>query len=391
MVEPGGARGWCLLAACATAETPTGAGGDSTSTSSTSAGGSTSAVTSSHAATTGTYSPSLCGNGILDPGEDCDGLEYDGKDCASFGLGPGMLLCNEFCSFYLASCSQIERCDDGFDNDIDGKTDCDDSDCQAAATCADSCTPAKVLGLPDLVTSTTGAAPRRTRALAPRPAGARRCSSSPRSPPARSRSSSAPRARSPSRSRCAPRAPTTPARSPAPAPCSSACPAAPRAGDRRGRGGDLLRDGRHPRRHDGSFDLSVAPWHPETACNNLVDDDSDGYLDCDDPDCQTRPECASGPGATGSPCGTPTDCSANHADPICLPLSEGFPAATAWSSATSPPRTAPETASAPISVSRSTESASTAASPTATAGPATSARTRATRRRVCLGAGDQLR
>lgn len=66
----------------------------------------------------------LCGNGVLDPGEDCDGTlrsaEYAGKTCSDFlepyptwpfGIqvpySPGSLTCNDQCRIYLASSCQL--------------------------------------------------------------------------------------------------------------------------------------------------------------------------------------------------------------------------------------------------------------------------------------------
>jgi hypothetical protein len=47
-----------------------------------------------------------CGNGVLDPGESCDGAALDGKTCANFGMtdAPG-LACNAECSFELIGCA----------------------------------------------------------------------------------------------------------------------------------------------------------------------------------------------------------------------------------------------------------------------------------------------
>ena len=74
----------------------------------------------------------------------------------------------------------------------------------------------------------------------------------------------------------------------------------------------------------GGSKLQLVPWQPETACDNLVDDDD--FLDCDDPTgCQGSLACTPGAGAVGVPCAASTECSANHGDPVCLPLNKGFP------------------------------------------------------------------
>jgi hypothetical protein len=45
-----------------------------------------------------------CGNGIIDPGEDCDGGNLNGQTCASKGMGTGKLACSS-CKFNTAGCS----------------------------------------------------------------------------------------------------------------------------------------------------------------------------------------------------------------------------------------------------------------------------------------------
>lgn len=47
-----------------------------------------------------------CGNGVIDAGEQCDGAELQGFDCASLGLNGGTLLCDaEMCTFDTQMCS----------------------------------------------------------------------------------------------------------------------------------------------------------------------------------------------------------------------------------------------------------------------------------------------
>ena len=73
----------------------------------------------------------LCGNGILDPGETCDGTNLDGKTC--YLVVPtragGNLACSASCTFDTIGCTAVD-CDgqrrDGSEecdgNDLDGKT-----------------------------------------------------------------------------------------------------------------------------------------------------------------------------------------------------------------------------------------------------------------------------
>lgn len=51
--------------------------------------------------------PAQCGDGIVSVGEQCDGDDVGGKRCASFGWGasPGGLRCGEDCRFDLTSCT----------------------------------------------------------------------------------------------------------------------------------------------------------------------------------------------------------------------------------------------------------------------------------------------
>jgi hypothetical protein len=78
----------------------------------------------------------------------------------------------------------------------------------------------------------------------------------------------------------------------------------------------------------GQFTLDLEIVEPESICDDFLDNDGDGYLDCDDPtNCQMLPACAPAPGAkpAGHPCVEPSDCQANQNDPICLGATQGLP------------------------------------------------------------------
>jgi hypothetical protein len=45
-----------------------------------------------------------CGNGVLDPGEQCDGDQLSGHDCQNFGYDTGMLKCSAECVFDTSGC-----------------------------------------------------------------------------------------------------------------------------------------------------------------------------------------------------------------------------------------------------------------------------------------------
>lgn len=67
----------------------------------------------------------LCGNGVIDPGEKCDGTELGGTTCASLlgGTNVGKLQCRADCSFDTVQCGHCgngildpgEECEDGPD------------------------------------------------------------------------------------------------------------------------------------------------------------------------------------------------------------------------------------------------------------------------------------
>lgn len=47
---------------------------------------------------------SVCGNGIVEGGEDCEGLDLNGQSCVSLGFASGDLFCDLACSFDTYSC-----------------------------------------------------------------------------------------------------------------------------------------------------------------------------------------------------------------------------------------------------------------------------------------------
>jgi len=87
----------------------------------------------------------------------------------------------------------------------------------------------------------------------------------------------------------------------------------------------------------GAFDLAVSMPPPESLCQDLKDNDGNGYTDCDDPSCQSKPACVPGTGVTGAPCTMNTDCSASANNPLCL-HTIAFPGGycSEWCNATNP-------------------------------------------------------
>lgn len=48
-----------------------------------------------------------CGNNIKDPGEECDGDDFDGQTCITLGYLGGTLLCSSNCTFDYSNCNDI--------------------------------------------------------------------------------------------------------------------------------------------------------------------------------------------------------------------------------------------------------------------------------------------
>ncbi|KYF96434.1 hypothetical protein BE17_12225 [Sorangium cellulosum] len=87
----------------------------------------------------------MCGDGVADPEEACDGPDFKDAACPSFGFDDGELRCSDACAVDTSGCSGTETCQDGRDNDGDGAVDCDEPEC--AEACADMC--AAPVALPD--------------------------------------------------------------------------------------------------------------------------------------------------------------------------------------------------------------------------------------------------
>jgi len=77
--------------------------------------------------------PPNCGNAVIDPGEQCDGTNLNGKSCASVGFTRGALACTPYCTLDASGCTRW-TCDPSFYGD--GYCDCGcgvpDPDCASA-------------------------------------------------------------------------------------------------------------------------------------------------------------------------------------------------------------------------------------------------------------------
>ncbi len=49
--------------------------------------------------------PLLCGNNVINTGEQCDGINLNGQTCIGLGFGAGSLTCNLNCTFNASGCS----------------------------------------------------------------------------------------------------------------------------------------------------------------------------------------------------------------------------------------------------------------------------------------------
>ena len=80
-----------------------------------------------------------CGNGVLDPNEECDGVELDAQSCDSFGFEGGTLLCSAQCSYDTSMCDAAAVCGDGLKVESEA-CDCGVGPCSAAQLGNVSCT-----------------------------------------------------------------------------------------------------------------------------------------------------------------------------------------------------------------------------------------------------------
>jgi hypothetical protein len=264
--------------------------------------------------------PSDCGNGTIDRGEACDGEDFGGATCESLGAGTGELACTSSCEILTALCVQVESCNDLLDNDENGDIDCDDAACATDPGCLDSCAaPIEVtapvdfffvstIGRPDVhaagCTAETG--PELVVKVLVPYAG---------------RLGLAINGALMSQSLAA----------------GTVCPISngplgcidcgENFADYMWLGevsaGDVyyvMIDGTDPGQ-EGSASLAVflLPHETGPTCLDSQDNDQDGYVDCDDPDCDGDAACVAGPGIAGAACASHTDCASSDGDPHCLP------------------------------------------------------------------------
>lgn len=79
----------------------------------------------------------VCGDNKAEQPEQCDGTDLGGAKCSNIGYDGGQLLCRADCTFDPQLCLTWENCDDGIDNNNDGRVDCDDPQCSHDFPCVD--------------------------------------------------------------------------------------------------------------------------------------------------------------------------------------------------------------------------------------------------------------
>jgi len=98
-------------------------------------------------------STAVCGDKVVGGTEECDGTDFNGRTCATYGFSSGQLSCKGDCTIDSTACTGTENCNDGADNDGDQKIDCADTDC--TSKCATACTTPPTLPDPASVSGTT--------------------------------------------------------------------------------------------------------------------------------------------------------------------------------------------------------------------------------------------
>ena len=86
--------------------------------------------------TTDCVGGSLCGNGALDDGEECDGDRFGGARCLDFGFDGGELTCSEICLIDTSGCEDVLSCGDG---DVGPDEQCDDGNDSSGDGCSATC------------------------------------------------------------------------------------------------------------------------------------------------------------------------------------------------------------------------------------------------------------
>jgi hypothetical protein len=271
-----------------------------------------------------------CGDGVKNAGEECDGTDFAGVTCASEKEATGNLGCSSDCKIDYATCGRgPEVCNDLRSNDGDEWVDCGDPDCTGTPHCLDACVdlvPIRVSPIPgdwSLAAlqlkggsekhkpSCTTTSFREIAISVVAPATGRlRINARPNSRANISLSI---------RTQCGVDS------------TEQACTNDDGGIFQNGAenlGLDVLAGDRFfvivdeveaiKGEEIGWLTFGITYVGPETVCDNLFDDDLNGYADCDDPSCQATADCKAGTGSVGSACSENSACAADANDPICL-------------------------------------------------------------------------
>ncbi len=99
-------------------------------------GGTLTCTTSCTLDTSNCTQNAACNNGVIEAGEQCDGTQFGGATCQTFGYAGGQLRCTPTCTIDKSGCNdQAEICDNGIDDDGDNAIDCNDIDCSSNSAC----------------------------------------------------------------------------------------------------------------------------------------------------------------------------------------------------------------------------------------------------------------
>lgn len=90
-------------------DTSTTTTGDGDTTTTTTGDGDTTTTDDGESDTTTTTGGDDCGNGLIDPGETCDGPNFNGASCMVLGYDGGSLTCNANCAVDTSGCTNAPQ------------------------------------------------------------------------------------------------------------------------------------------------------------------------------------------------------------------------------------------------------------------------------------------
>ncbi|EDM73549.1 hypothetical protein PPSIR1_27038, partial [Plesiocystis pacifica SIR-1] len=107
-------------------------GGEEESGTTTTTDGGSSSESESESSSSESETGDDCGNGVIDPGEECDGAQINGANCVDAGFFGGDVSCSAACTLDESGCSN-DQPDEGFWSPCSSDADCSDG----ADMCAD--------------------------------------------------------------------------------------------------------------------------------------------------------------------------------------------------------------------------------------------------------------